>query len=265
MSYETITLLSTEDTLKEAVNKYLKGNTPKLNKNYPKISNLELPKSDKLTIGQLKFLNFDELKDAPNMINTRLGPRDLILYVTYELVARNEDIKVKFKPSSNFSLKLIIEEAMISVKNVKRKSSKISLTFEKEDFQINPFSVVINANRENLLFPKLYDGHWIFTNENIEKPLKQTFKVIDNLYQTPKKTPETKTYEQKFGPHKDQFDFQFDQDHYEPFEETKPSEKSERKYSASEAKYSTTYGALSKHTDYVRKYSSKDKHSESSS
>ena len=92
MSYETITLLSTEDTLNEAVNKYLKGNTPKLNKNYPKISNLELPKSDKLTIGQLKFLNLDELKDAPNRINTRLGPCDLILYVTYELVARNEDI-----------------------------------------------------------------------------------------------------------------------------------------------------------------------------
>ena len=100
---------------------------------------------------------------------------------------------MKFKLSSNFSPKLLVEESMINVKNVKRKSSKILLTFKKEDFQINPFSLVINANRENLLFPSLYDGHLIFTNDNIEKPLKQTFKVIDNIYQTPKKPPETKT------------------------------------------------------------------------
>ena len=259
MSYETITLLSAENTLNIAVNKYLKENTPKLNKNYPKLNNLELPKKDKLTIGQLKFLNLDELSDAPNRINTRLGPRDLILYVQYELIARNEDIKVKFKVNNNFSPTLLIEEVLLSVKNVKRRSSKISLTFEKEEYQLSPFSLVINANRENLLFPKLSNGHLVFTNEDIGKPLEPVFQVIDNLYQTPKKPPETKTYEQKYGPHKDRFEFQFEQDHYEPYEVAKPSARSdsthclERKYSASESKY----GALARHTDYVRDYSKK--------
>ena len=69
MSHNDITLLSSEIKLNEAVNKYLKVNTPKLNKNYPEIANLELPQSDHLTIGQLKFLNLDKLKTASNRMN----------------------------------------------------------------------------------------------------------------------------------------------------------------------------------------------------
>ena len=103
-----------------------------------------------------------------------------------------------FKLISNFSTNLLVEESIVNVKHVKHKSSKISLTFEKEDFQVNPFILVINANRENLLFPHLYNGHMIFTNDDIEQPVKSYFTVIDNVNQRPRKPPENlKTYEQK--------------------------------------------------------------------
>ena len=51
MAHDDITLLSAETKLNEAVNRYLRANTPKFNKNYPIISNLELPNSDHLIIG----------------------------------------------------------------------------------------------------------------------------------------------------------------------------------------------------------------------
>ena len=59
--------------------------------------------------------------------------------------------------------------------------------------------------------------------------------------------------------------FQFDHDHYEPNESNKTSEKSERKYSASEVKYSTAHGAIPKRSEYSRKYSSKYIYTESPS
>ena len=122
---------------------------------------------------------------------------------------------MKFKLNSNFSTYLLVEESMVNVKTVKRKSSKISLTFEKEDFQINPFSLVINSNRENLLFPRLYNGYMIFTNNSIDQQVKSYFNVIDNVNQRPRKPPEKlKTNEQKHGSHKDKVKFKFDSDHY---------------------------------------------------
>ena len=107
----------------------------------------------------MKFSDLDMLNEASRRVNTQLSPAELIINLNYCIIAKDEEIKIKFQVKSDFSTNISIGESFINVKSVKRKSTKINLTFEEEDFQLDPFKLVINTYNCQLLFPRLYDGY----------------------------------------------------------------------------------------------------------